>query len=204
MHFVCTCYDVWMWDAYLSGKINPWLLLRNYWEVESRIIVGDEEYTYLQTWLKECFRWGISLECQLLSGRIQASQFAEDEEVNCYLVGSRLHGNLPGKNKLTISSSANCEAWIRPDNIWHSRDIPQRKHPLNKVWRYAYSSSPTAIRDSSSQISSAVVRDLFSRTNMHPTFMHHSTYIWNTFSTIPFILWISCIHLRLTNPCSHR
>ena len=58
-----------------------------FWEDESQIAVGDEEYTYLQNLLKACFRWGISLECQLLSGRIQASQLAEDEEVNCYLVG---------------------------------------------------------------------------------------------------------------------
>ena len=68
------------------------------WETESRIAVEDEEYTYLQTWLKGCFHWGISLECQLLFGRVQASQLAEDEEVNCYLVGSRLHGNLLGIN----------------------------------------------------------------------------------------------------------
>ena len=73
-----------------------------FWEDESRIAVGDEEYTYRQTLLKGCFRWGISLERQLLSGRIQASQFAEDEEVNCYLVGSRLHGNLLWKNELTV------------------------------------------------------------------------------------------------------
>ena len=87
---------------FLSGKINPWLLLRSSWEVESWIAVRDEEYTYLHTLLKGCFCWGISLACQLLSGRVQASQFAEDEEVNCYLVESRLHGNLLGKDKLTI------------------------------------------------------------------------------------------------------
>ena len=57
-----------------------------FWEVESRITVGDEEYTYLQTLLKGCFRWGIYLECHLLSGQIQSSQLAENEEVNCYLV----------------------------------------------------------------------------------------------------------------------
>ena len=39
-----------------------------FWEVKSQIAVGDEEYTYLQNLLKGCFRWGISLECQLLSG----------------------------------------------------------------------------------------------------------------------------------------
>ena len=66
-------------------------------EDESRIAIGDEEYAYLQTLLKGCFRWGISIECQLLSGRIQTSQFSEDEVVNCYLVGSMLQGNLLGE-----------------------------------------------------------------------------------------------------------
>ena len=61
--------------------------VEEFWEAESRITIGDEEHTHLQTLLKGCFRWGISLECQLLSGRVQASQLAEDEEVNCYLVG---------------------------------------------------------------------------------------------------------------------
>ena len=32
----------------------------------------------------------------------QASQLAEDKEVNFYLVRSRLHGNLLGKDKLTV------------------------------------------------------------------------------------------------------
>ena len=54
--------------------------------VESPIVVGDEEYAYLQTLLKGCFHWRISLECKLLSGRIQALKFAEDEVVDCYLV----------------------------------------------------------------------------------------------------------------------
>ena len=38
------------------------------------------------------------------------------------------------------------------------------------------------------QNSSAAVRDLFSWTNMHPTFIHHSIYIQNTFSIIPHLM----------------
>ena len=88
--------------------------VEEFWEAESRITVGDEEYIYLQTLLKGYFRWEISLECQLLFGRIQASQLAEDEEVNFYLVGFRLHGYLLGKDKLTIiwSDSRLCRKFL--------------------------------------------------------------------------------------------
>ena len=34
-----------------------------FWEAEPQIAVRDEEYTYLQVLLRECSRWGISLEC---------------------------------------------------------------------------------------------------------------------------------------------
>ena len=38
-------------------------IAEEFWEAESQIAVGDEEYTYLQIWLKECFLRGLSLEC---------------------------------------------------------------------------------------------------------------------------------------------
>ena len=71
--------------------------VEEFWETESQVAVGDEKYTYLQALLKRCFRRGISLVCQLLSGRVQASQFSKDDGVNCYLVRSRLRDNLLGE-----------------------------------------------------------------------------------------------------------
>ena len=78
---ICEC------EMYIFVRENKSLItVDELWEAESQIAVGDEEYTYLQTLLKGCFHWGIYLECQLLSGRIQASQLTENEELNCYLV----------------------------------------------------------------------------------------------------------------------
>ena len=61
-------------EMYVFVRENKSLtIVEDFREAESWIAVGDEEYTYLQTLLKGCFHWGISLEHQLLSGRIQTS-----------------------------------------------------------------------------------------------------------------------------------
>ena len=86
---------------FLSKKINPWLLLRSFGKLTPGFPLGMKSIHISKLYWKDASA-GVSLECQLLSGWIQDSQFFKDEVVNCYLIGSRLHGNLLGKNKSTV------------------------------------------------------------------------------------------------------
>ena len=86
MHFVCICSDVWMWDVCLSGKINPWLLLRNFGKLNPRLPLGMKSIHIFKICWKDA-----SVGEYLLN-------------VNCYLAGSRFHNMLRMRKSTAIWS----------------------------------------------------------------------------------------------------